>query len=254
MNSAALSNRNKEMLKDAGRGALFGIGIGFAFRLALVGMPTNLLDWLATSVFGMVIGFALTLSIEFMTKLILLFMPSLGRCLSFHFLLDFMVGFGVFYSIAYFSEPFGFERENIFHYSVAVAISAAMIGLFFLFMGETEEKIRLEEENKRLAVLEERNRVARELHDSVAQALFGINLHLSTIDYLNKHQPQDLPKVIAQLQEMVVEIQAEMRLMIYELKPTIFVEKGFSESKAYSSLNHSGESRNNQGGNREIDH
>jgi signal transduction histidine kinase len=88
----------------------------------------------------------------------------------------------------------------------------------------------LEEENKKLVVLEERNRIAREIHDSIVQSLYGVNLQLNTIDYLAEHQPQDLPKVFTQLKQMVAEIQAEMRLMIYELKPTVFMEESFSKA------------------------
>lgn len=228
MNPVALTN--KEIIKDAGKGAIFGIGIGLAFRLALAGIPTSLLDWLGTAAFGMGIGFTLTLSIEFLTKAVLFLFPALSHSLPFHFLLSFTVGFGVFYSVTSYFRPFGFERYNIFPFSLAVGIFTAMTGLFFVFTWETEEKLRLEEENKELAILEERNRIARELHDAVAQNLFGMNLHLNAIDYLNERQPQDLPEAIQRLQEMVTEIQAKMRLMIYELKPAVFVGKGFFEA------------------------
>ena len=108
-----------------------------------------------------------------------------------------------------------------------MGIFTALIGLFFVYSWEIEERLRLEEENKKLLVLEERNRIARELHDSIAQSLYGVNLHLNTIDYLDEHQPQDLPKVFTQLKQILAEIQAEMRLMIYELKPTVFMEESF---------------------------
>ncbi|HBR27987.1 MAG TPA: hypothetical protein DD789_00970, partial [Firmicutes bacterium] len=66
---------------------------------------------------------------------------------------------------------------------------------------------------------------------SIAQSLYGVNLHLNTIDYLDEHQPQDLPKVFTQLKQILAEIQAEMRLMIYELKPTVFMEEVFSKAE-----------------------
>jgi len=39
------------------------------------------------------------------------------------------------------------------------------------------ENVRLHEQDKRIAVLEERQRLGRELHDSVTQSLYGINLY-----------------------------------------------------------------------------
>jgi signal transduction histidine kinase len=237
MNAVALSN--KGVIKDAAKGAIFGIGISLIFQVILTGISTNPLDWLITAAFGIGVGFTFTFSIEYLTKLLLILLPGLASCLPFHCLLDFTVGFGVFYGIAYFLQPFGFGRDEVFQFSLAVGIFTALIGLFFVFSWEIEEKLRLEEENKKLVVLEERNRIARELHDSIAQNLYGINLHLNTIDYLNEHQPQDLPRVFEQLQSMVAAIQAEMRLMIYELKPTVFMEEGYS--KADPSLHGSGE-------------
>ncbi|HEY8392376.1 MAG TPA: sensor histidine kinase [Capillibacterium sp.] len=220
----------KEIIKDAVKGGIFGLGISFAFRLALAELPASLWAGLATAAFGIVLGFTLTFCIEYLSSLILFFWPGLAGCLSFYFLLSFAVGFGLFYAANYYFQPFGFEPANLFRVSLAVGIFTAMTGLFFAFTWETKEKIRLEKENKELAILEERNRIARELHDTVVQDLFGLNLHLNAIDYLNEHRPQDLPAAIRRLQEIVTEIQAKMRLMIYELKPAVFMGKSLTEA------------------------
>ena len=138
----------KEIIKDAGKGAIFGIGISFAFRLALAGIPTSLLDGLKTAAFGMVIGFTLTFCIEHLTKLILLLLPGLTSFLPFYFFLSFMVGFGVFYGASYYFQPFGFKPYDIFRFSLAVGIFTAMTGLFFAFTWETKEKLRLKRKIK----------------------------------------------------------------------------------------------------------
>ena len=52
------------------------------------------------------------------------------------------------------------------------------------------ENARLYEEAGGKAALEERQRLARELHDSVSQALFGIALNASTADELFEVQPE----------------------------------------------------------------
>jgi signal transduction histidine kinase len=229
MNVTALST--KGIVKDAVKGGAFGIGIGLIFQVILAEKTCKLFEWLRIAAFGMGVGFTLTFTIEYLTKLVLKFSPGLGSCLPFHVLLDYPIGFGVFYGIAYIFQPFGLVRAELVPYSLAVGIFTALIGLFFVYSWEIEERLRLEEENKKLLVLEERNRIARELHDSIAQSLYGVNLHLNTIDYLDEHQPQDLPKVFTQLKQILAEIQAEMRLMIYELKPTVFMEEVFSKAE-----------------------
>ena len=43
---------------------------------------------------------------------------------------------------------------------------------------------RLAEQGKQTAVLQERNRIAREIHDTLAQGLVGLTLQLETVDAL----------------------------------------------------------------------
>jgi signal transduction histidine kinase len=75
-----------------------------------------------------------------------------------------------------------------------------------------------------------RNRIARELHDSVSQNLFGISLNLRSLDYALEQDPVKACQITKLLQEMVEETQTEMRLMIYELRPAAHEEKGFFEA------------------------
>ncbi len=77
------------------------------------------------------------------------------------------------------------------------------------------------------AILEERQRLARDLHDSVTQALYGITLHAevarrllasgdvaAAVGYLNA------------LQDTAQEALHEMRLLIFELRPPILEQAG----------------------------
>lgn len=51
-------------------------------------------------------------------------------------------------------------------------------------MGVAVERARLQERARRLATVEERNRLAREIHDTLAQGLAAITLHLESADAL----------------------------------------------------------------------
>ncbi len=86
------------------------------------------------------------------------------------------------------------------------------------------------ERSKEIAVLEERNRLARELHDSVTQSLFSMDLHAKAIEtYIEK----DLQKAREQLQELRLtthDTLQEMRSLIYDLRPISFKEIGLLQA------------------------
>ena len=216
------------LVSDGVKGALIGIGISAVFMLISIGFPTSVLNWIFLIGFGLGIGFLLTVGNELVGIVIQYFFPVLKKWRLFNCFLTFPVSTVLFYlifSLFYCWIPF---RERL-TYSMGAGIASTMVGLFFIYAQEKEERIRLEQENRRLAVLEERNRIARELHDSVSQNLFGISLHLNTFEYLRKQNPEAFRKSVRQLREMVTETQVEMGLLVYELRPVV-MEKGFYEA------------------------
>lgn len=89
------------------------------------------------------------------------------------------------------------------------------------------ETARLHEREQQIAVMQERNRLARDLHDSVTQSLYGVTLYAEVAGQLLKSG--DMAKVGANLEElkgMALEALAEMRLLIYELRPSVFEQEG----------------------------
>jgi signal transduction histidine kinase len=100
------------------------------------------------------------------------------------------------------------------------------------------ENARLYEQARRLAALEERQRLARELHDSVAQALYGINLYAeAALGQLNIGQIEQLRQSLADIQDTAQESLADMRLMIFELRPPILEREGLAaaiQNRLYS--------------------
>ncbi len=89
------------------------------------------------------------------------------------------------------------------------------------------ENANLYKQAKQLAVIEERNRLARELHDSVTQALYGITLHAEAA--FRQLDARDIPQANEQLRELrstAQEALREMRLLIFELRPSVVEMKG----------------------------
>ncbi|MBV9001233.1 MAG: MASE1 domain-containing protein, partial [Solirubrobacterales bacterium] len=76
----------------------------------------------------------------------------------------------------------------------------------------------------------ERQRIARDLHDSVSQTLFSMTLHARTAQLAMDKQdlPQDGPlgRSVAQLRELSQGALAEMRALIFELRPDALAEEG----------------------------
>ena len=72
----------------------------------------------------------------------------------------------------------------------------------------------MEEKNKELAVVEERNRIARELHDSVSQSPLRDQPEPQYPGTDPREPNRQKQALIGQVKEMVEEAQREMRLMI----------------------------------------
>ncbi|MCC6630294.1 MAG: GAF domain-containing protein [Chloroflexi bacterium] len=77
-----------------------------------------------------------------------------------------------------------------------------------------------------LAVVEERNRLARELHDSVTQMLFSITLTLQAGRVLLQRNAAQAEQQMEKAQQTAQEALAEMRALIYQLRPASLRERG----------------------------
>ncbi|MGC9356803.1 MAG: GAF domain-containing protein, partial [Anaerolineae bacterium] len=85
----------------------------------------------------------------------------------------------------------------------------------------------LYEQARRLAVVEERQRLARELHDSVTQALYGVTLYAEAAARQLTAQRVDLAtNHLQELRETAQEALREMRLLIFELRPSVLESDG----------------------------
>lgn len=81
------------------------------------------------------------------------------------------------------------------------------------------EKALLEEERKRYTLVEERNRLARDLHDSVNQKLFSLSLSAHAAKDLPPEQGQLLRETLEDIHHLSREALKEMRSLIWQLRP-----------------------------------
>ncbi len=118
-----------------------------------------------------------------------------------------------------------FSDEEI-HFLQAVASVLALA-----IEQQVEERRAIEEQRvaaaQDKAILEERQRLARELHDSVTQALYGVTLHAQAARrLLAADEVASAADSLGVLQDTAQEALDEMRLLIFELRPPILEQVG----------------------------
>jgi signal transduction histidine kinase len=91
---------------------------------------------------------------------------------------------------------------------------------------ETHEQLQLYANKiEDLATVQERNRLARELHDTVSQLIFGINLTTRSTQLLLEKDPDRVREQLNRLQAMTTDALAQLRSLISELRPPQNPEK-----------------------------
>ncbi|NJN54290.1 MAG: sensor histidine kinase [Anaerolineae bacterium] len=94
-------------------------------------------------------------------------------------------------------------------------------------IGVVIENAYLHKQAEELAVLEERNRLARELHDSVTQAIYSLTLFAEAGLRLIKSNNHELVETCLQrLHETSQQALKEMRLLLHRLRPPDLEEEG----------------------------
>ena len=92
---------------------------------------------------------------------------------------------------------------------------------------------RLYERSRELSVVQERSRLARELHDAVTQKLFSIRAHARAAAVLAGREPFDPDRIKAEIEvvgALGAEAQAELRAVIDGLAPPDLQAGGLTES------------------------
>ncbi|MFC4425250.1 PAS domain-containing protein [Deinococcus navajonensis] len=94
------------------------------------------------------------------------------------------------------------------------------------------ENARLFASARNHAALEERQKLARDLHDSVSQALYGIALGGRTTLRQLERTPEKAPESVRYMLSLAEAALAEMRALIFELRPESLEQEGLSMALA----------------------
>ncbi len=83
---------------------------------------------------------------------------------------------------------------------------------------------------QQLATLDERNRLARDLHDSVKQQVFGIRMNLSAIQSLWERDPEKARVRLDAALQLTGQAQQELSELIMALHPSVLEAKGLPQT------------------------
>ncbi|MBP1917442.1 two-component system NarL family sensor kinase [Lederbergia galactosidilyticus] len=110
----------------------------------------------------------------------------------------------------------------------------ALLESVALQIGSAIKRIRLTKKEQEIALIEERNRLARDLHDSVNQILFSLSLTArGGIEMTEDPATKD---TFRHIQNLSQQAQTEMRALIWQLRPN-GLEKGLVQAiKSYGEM------------------
>lgn len=94
----------------------------------------------------------------------------------------------------------------------------------------SNHNVELADQVKQAAVVEERQRLARELHDAVSQQLFAISMTTAAIKRLIDKNPERAAQQIELVEEMAAGAQAEMRALLLHLRPATLQDKNLKDA------------------------
>jgi signal transduction histidine kinase len=90
------------------------------------------------------------------------------------------------------------------------------------------ENARLHERSRELSIVEERNRLARELHDSVTQRLFGVALAAESASTLLERDREGAAAELRRVSELARGAMEELRAVVFELRPGSLESEGLA--------------------------
>lgn len=131
--------------------------------------------------------------------------------------------FGVF--IAGFASPYTFDERDLRLFQTMVQRACLAI-----------ENARLYENAQELAVIKERNRLARDLHDSVKQKTFAALAQIGASRRLVTSQPERAEGYMVEAENLVHDVLQELVTLIQEMYPLNLQEQGLEKTlRTYAS-------------------
>jgi signal transduction histidine kinase len=131
------------------------------------------------------------------------------------------VGETIFGNLYLTDKPGGFTEDD-----------EILIEFLAVTAGSAVSTLRLQDRLRRAALLEDRERIARDLHDSIIQDLFAVGLHLQAASARVAADPDGMrEKIDASIDQLDTSI-AALRRYIFDLRPPVWARPNLRESLA----------------------
>jgi signal transduction histidine kinase len=105
------------------------------------------------------------------------------------------------------------------------AADQALVEVFALHAGIAIENARLHDQVRRLAVVDERERISRDLHDSVIQAIYAQTLALDDVPEIAASDPDEASRRVDEAIDALHAVIRDIRNFIFGLRP-VLLESG----------------------------
>ncbi|HEX7173025.1 MAG TPA: GAF domain-containing sensor histidine kinase [Candidatus Limnocylindria bacterium] len=105
----------------------------------------------------------------------------------------------------------------------------ALVEMFALHAGIAIENARLHDQVRRLAVVDERDRISRDLHDSVIQAIYAQTLALDDVPAMLAEEPDEARRRVDEAIDALHAVIRDVRNFIFGLRPVLLESGDLSE-------------------------
>lgn len=120
----------------------------------------------------------------------------------------------------------------VLYYRTPVEFSREVLDLAVTFSDQAAlaiENARLRNQVEQAAVVAERSRLARDLHDAVTQTLFSASLIAEVLPRLWQRNPPEAERRLEELRQLTRGALAEMRTLLLELRPSKLIDVPLSD-------------------------
>jgi len=150
------------------------------------------------------------------------------------------IAWGVLYYLTVTAAAFIRSGANAYYAAAFYSVAYVVIGFFGYILQQAElarehnqqlvdELQSTQQRLQELAVVEERNRLARDLHDSVKQQVFAISMQLSAARTALSQDDKAYPSV-AEAERLAQQAGAELTTLIHQLRPPSLERKSLTDA------------------------
>jgi signal transduction histidine kinase len=109
----------------------------------------------------------------------------------------------------------------------------ALVDMFALHAGIAIENARLHDQVRRLAIVDERDRISRDLHDSVIQAIYAQTLSLDDVPVLVEDDPDEARRRVDEAIDALHAVIRDIRNFIFGLRPVLLESGSLADGLAH---------------------